>query len=177
MLRLAAKAPRLRPPLMSNVRRLVFARKPFRPGDYFTVPLEDSTPGPFALGQVLSVEPQALNSCGCAFWPSVAGDHVRQLCTPPIIVTLVTPDLLKSKIWKILGNAAVTVPTRARKYEAFRKSGWVGAKIIGSGIVRSALRAYNGLEYWDDFADPEYVSKLLQPGVGVPSHARFKRDA
>ena len=146
-------------------------------GDYFTIPLGDSGDAPLALGQVLSVEPQAMNSCGCAFWPNVEEDVTSQLSSPPAVVTLVTPDLLKSRKWQIRGNVRAVVPVGARRYEAFRRADWVGAKIVGSGIMRTVLRAFNGLDYWDQYADPDYMTKLLQPGIEIPTHARFKPSA
>ena len=145
-----------------------------RAGDYFTIPLGDSGDAPLALGQVLSVEPQAMNSYGCAFWPSLEGDATRQLTTPPAVVTLVTPELIKSRKWQVKGNVRAVVPAGARRYEAFRRADWVGAKIVGSGNIRTVLRAFHGLEYWDQYADPDYMTKLLQPGSEIPKNARFK---
>ena len=71
----------------------MFGRSPYRVGDYFTVPLVPQ--GIEAFGQVLSVERQALNSVGCAFWSThfVEGAPVAE---PPVAVLLVTPDLLIS---------------------------------------------------------------------------------
>ena len=156
-------------------------RKPIEVGDYFTIPLGESRDvhpvDLFALGQVLSIEPAAMNSYGCAFWPRLEEGVLHQLSTPPAIVCLTTPDLLKSRRWKIAGNTSVLVPVGSRRYEAFRQSKWGGAKIVGSGIIRTVLRACHGLEYWDQYYEPDYMTKLLQPGVKVPKNARFKPDA
>lgn len=156
-------------------------RKPFTTGDYFAIPLGDpSSPtadDPVGLGQILSIEQHAMASYGCAFWPSLEGNAEQQIRKPPIIVSLVTTELFTSRKWKLQGNAPVNVPDNLRRYEQFRSKEWVGAKIVGAGIVRVVLRAFHGLEYWDGYHDPDYMTKLLQPGVGVPKNARFKPKA
>jgi hypothetical protein len=154
-------------------------RKPFIAGDYFAIPLGDpSSPkvdDPVGVGQILSIEQDAMASYGCAFWPSIEQSAEHQISRPPVIVSLVTTELLKSRKWKVQGNAPSHVPGDARRYEQFRSKKWVGAKIVGAGIIRVALRAFHGLEYWDGYYDPDYITKLLQPGVGIPKNARFKQ--
>ena len=48
---------------------------------------------------------------------------------------------------------------------------FVGAKIIGSGIMQKFLDAYFGLIAWDKWQDPNYLDKLLLPGVPRPANA------
>ena len=150
-----------------------------QPGDYFDVPLvpddcsEEAVPPAF--GQVLSLEPSAMNSVACAFWPERAGDVESLLSQKPIAVQLVTPDLLRDQQWPIRGNGACSVPMQYRRYEQFRAAEWVGAKVVGSGIIRELLLAFRGLALWDDFADPTYLDRLLLPGVSPPPCARYKR--
>jgi hypothetical protein len=148
-------------------------------GDYFEVPLlpEGMTQpvAPPAFGQVLSVEPQAMSSIACAFWPERSVDVASLLRQKPIAVQLVTSDLLRRKQWPIGGNAATSVPEQYRPYEQFRVAEWVGAKIVGAGNIRELLLAFRGLALWDNFADPQYLNGLLLPGVGPPSCARYKR--
>ena len=152
--------------------------KPFTVGDYFAIPLGDpsapSTDDPVGLGQILSIELKAMSSYGCAFWPSIEHSAEHQISNPPVIVSLVTTELLRSRTWKVQGNAPNHVPDNERRYEQFRTKEWVGAKIVGAGIIRVVLRAFHGLEYWDGYHDPEHMTKLLQPGVGIPTNARFK---
>ncbi|MFZ3128846.1 MAG: hypothetical protein WA136_12600 [Rhodoferax sp.] len=152
-------------------------RKPFTAGDYFAIPLGDpSAPtvdDPVGLGQILSIEQNAMASFGCAFWPDIERSAEHQIGKPPFIVSLITTELLKSRKWKVQGNAPIHVPDNVRRYEQFRSKEWVGAKIVGAGIIRVALRAFHGLEDWDGYHDPDYITKLLQPGVEIPKHARF----
>lgn len=156
-------------------------RKPFAVGDFFAIPLGDPsaprTDDPVGLGQILSIELNAMASYGCAFWPSIEQAAEQQISKPPAIVSLVTTDLLTARKWKVQGNAPIHVPDSVRRYEQYRSKHWVGAKIVGAGIIRVVLRAFHGLEYWDGYHDPEYMTKLLQPGVGIPKNARFKPGA
>ena len=139
-------------------------------GLYFEVPLggDGIASVPSALGQVLAVEPEALNSIACAFWPVLTQGPREQLLERPISVELVTPDLLKKKLWQELGRSAVSVPPSIRGYERFRASGWVGAKVHGSGIMVNLLRAYRGLIPWDTYPNG-YLDGLLVPGTARPS--------
>ena len=150
-------------------------------GDYFDVLLPcknaDEPQVLPAFGQILSIETGALNSVACAFWPESRLEPNSILRSPPLAVHLVTPDLLWNKEWAIRGNSEILVSRESRPYEAYRKAGWVGCKVIGSSNIRALLRAYRGLEYWDDWADPRYLDNLLSPGFPRPSHAKFKRGA
>jgi len=140
--------------------------KKFDSGDIFGVPLPD---GSIALGQVLSRERQALNSVGCAFFSaacSVTGPLPDSLT--PISALLVTPDLLNKGAWPLLAKRDVVVPPQQRPYEQFRDSGWVGVKVTGSGIAQEFLAAYHRLCPWDDWYVPDYLDRLLLPGVARP---------
>jgi hypothetical protein len=72
-----------------------------QPGDYFDVPLvpdglaEAVTPSAF--GQVLSLEPRAMNSIACAFWPERSTEAEVLLRQKPIAVQLVTSESLRHK--------------------------------------------------------------------------------
>ncbi|WP_152528849.1 hypothetical protein [Rhodoferax saidenbachensis] len=156
-------------------------RKPFTAGDYFAIPLGDpyapKVDDPLGLGQILSIEQGSMASYGCAFWPCIEQSAEHQTSKPPTIVSLVTTELLKSRQWTVQGNATIHVPDNVRRYEQFRSKKWVGAKIVGAGAIRVTLRAFHGLEYWDCYHDPDYMTKLLQPNVGIPKNARFKPSA
>ncbi|MNR20031.1 hypothetical protein D3C85_1368520 [compost metagenome] len=137
-------------------------------GDIFEISLEN---GEVAIGQVLSIEPQALNSIGCAFWEPSNSPNPEQIDHPPISALLVTPELLKRGIWKIISNRPPTLPTSLRPYEQFRASHWVGATITGSGIIAKFMQSCAGLRPWNKQADPNYLDELLLPGVARPQRA------
>ncbi|MDV7212719.1 hypothetical protein [Azotobacter beijerinckii] len=67
-------------------------RQKIKEGDIFEISLEN---GEKAFGQVLSVEPEALNSVGLALWEPNTISHVETLARSPVAVLLATPDLLK----------------------------------------------------------------------------------
>jgi|SRR5688500_10520446 len=141
--------------------------KQFEPGDIFGIPLPDGSMG---TGQVLSLEPDALNTVGCAFFAAKVGPNGFSGSVEPIAALLVTPDLLKSGVWPVKSKAPVFLELHERPYESFRASRWVGVKVTGSGIVQEFLAAYHGLEPWDAWHDPSYLDSLLLPGVARPSH-------
>ena len=144
-------------------------------GDLFTVPLPDGT---FATGQIVAREAQMLNSWTCAFSrlrvpkEEMPIESIR--LEVAISVQFVTGDLLKKGIWKIHGRAAVVIPKSAFPHEEFRDQGWIGATMRGSGIIRTFLAAFHGLEFWDAMKDPDYYQKLLLPGVLVPDAIKRK---
>jgi hypothetical protein len=144
-------------------------------GDLFAVPLMDGTA---AVGQILHLTPQALNSAVCAYY----GVRVWDGITPEkalgddklIAVLFTTRDLLDSGKWRVVDRAA---PRHLDQLSALRElecNGFVGAKIIGSGIITKLLEAYFGLRPWDAFADPLYLDKLLVAPDRRPSNVVFR---
>lgn len=137
-------------------------------GDVFLVPLSD---GSWCAGQLLQITKKALNSCICAFF------DVRLLAESDIVnrplheanlfaVQFVTPESLKKALWPIVENREVTIDLeRYIPLDKLQQHGFVGAKIVGDGIIDDFLNAYYGLRTWDDFHDPNYFDKLLaSPG-------------
>lgn len=128
------------------------------------MPLED---GSVALGQIVEIRPEVLNSITCAFYelrlPEPSDFSSASL--KPISVQFVTPDLFSSGAWEkqeaALGNLT-DVPLPYRETEP---DGWVGAKVIGSGIIATFLSAFYGLRDWHETHDPDYYQNLLLPGV------------
>lgn len=139
--------------------------KQYQPGDVFGVPLPD---GSMAAGQVLSLEPDALNSIGCAFFSATVGPDGVSGFIEPIAVLLVTPDFLESGAWPVKRIAPILLAPDERPYEHFRSSHWVGVKVVGSAIVQEFLAAYHGLTPWDAWHDPNYLDSLLLPGAVRP---------
>ena len=119
-------------------------------------------------GQVLSLEPDALDSVGCVFLAATVGANGLSGAPTPIAALLVTPDLLTSGSWPVKSKAPVLLEREDRPYECYRPLHWVGAKVTGSGVVQAFLAAYHGLMPWDDWHDPEYLDSLLLPGVNRP---------
>ena len=143
-------------------------RQKLKEGDVFEISLEN---GETAYGQILSIEPDALNSIGCVFWEPSVNLFTVVTESNPLSVLLISPDLLKKGAWRIIGNAMPKVQISERPYEAFRKNNWVGVKVIGSGIIVELMRACAGLREWNKWAIPEYLDQLLLPGIVRPERA------
>ncbi len=147
-------------------------------GDVFMVRLKDDS---VAVGQVVGREPEVLNSVTCAFFDyratQIADVKVFQPASEHVIAVLFcTRDLLDSGDWKVVCSCDVTVPRERLPYEHLRLSGWVGARVTGSGIVISFLNAYHALEPWDDWKDPNYLDSLLISPQKKPKHLVLKKD-
>ena len=144
-------------------------------GDVFSIQLMD---GEFATGQVVGREREVLNSITCAFF---SAKHTRPSSTlneagSLISCLFITSDLLRRGKWTIEGNDVISVPQEIQPYEHLRSSGWVGAKVIGSGIVERFLNAFHGLDYWDVWADPNYLDSLLICQNVKPNQLKLKAE-
>jgi len=146
--------------------------QPFAPGDVFGVPLPDGSMG---VGQVLSLEPDALNSVGCVFLAATVDAGVLSGAPDPIAALLTTPDLLKSGAWPVKASAPVVLPREEWPYEAYRALHWVGVKVTGSRNAQALLAAYHCLAPWDDWHDPTYLDSLLLAGVSRPHGVLLSR--
>jgi len=146
-------------------------KQTFEVGDYFTIPL---TGGKYAIGQIVGVEPDALNSVICALFSQqrnfVPTSNNQDLADSDLVsVLFVTPDLLKSGDWCVVSHGQ---PFNVAPYidvDALRDVGFVGVRVIGSWIVTKLLEAYFGLYPWNGFADPDYFDKLLVSEDRKPS--------
>ena len=118
--------------------------------------------------EVLSVEPDALNSVGCVLLAATVGPDGLSGGATPIAAFLVTPDLLASGFWPVKTKAPVLLEREDWPYEVYRPVHWVGVKVTGSGIAQEFLAAFHCLAPWDNWHDPEYLDSLLLPGVRRP---------
>lgn len=142
-------------------------------GDVFAIPTDD---GKFAIGQVVGQEPNVLNSASVALF----GERVDcvedvakvTLSTANVFtVQFVTRDLLDSGVWQIVQRRPVSLPG---PHEDKRSSGFVGAKVIGSGILRKFVNAYFGLYPWDEWHEPDYLDKLLIAPDRKPKSVKYR---
>lgn len=108
-----------------------------------------------------------MNSITCAFY-NVRKDNpeknIKEFCAP-VAIQFVTKDLFTNGSWPRVGNEEVLVSENQLPYRDAQNNGWVGAKIIGSGIIRKFLSAFYGLRSWNEMHDPYYYEKLLLSGV------------
>ena len=132
-------------------------------GDCFTLTLCD---GSFSVGQVIGYEPEAMNSAICAFYaqrfPNRNVAHCNGLTDDLLVAVLfVTRDLIDSGDWAVGGHEAPIDAYRYFDLIDLKANGFVGLKIIGSGIVIDLMNAYFGLQPWDDFHNRSYLDGLL----------------
>jgi len=145
-------------------------------GDLFLVQLSD---GSFAVGQVLSSEPDALASALCVFSsckvhaPHDAG--VTAIKEDEVVSALFVPrEPLDFGIWRVVSKSAPLDGERFVPLNALRSNGFVGAKVIGWKSVIEFLNAYHGLRNWDDYwHTPDYFDMLLISGDKKPINVRL----
>jgi hypothetical protein len=138
----------------------------------FLVPLSD---GRFAVGQVLETQPVLMNSITCAFFDTPVGgaeDAVFPLTRAAVLsCQFVTRDAFTRGRWPRVRSAKPSIPEADLPYRHAEVSGWIGAKVIGSGIIVGFLNAYFGLSSWTEMKDPRYYDGLLFAGRRPPPHA------
>ncbi len=144
-------------------------------GTVFLVPLKDQSLG---VGQVLDLSVMG--------GPTVAAFEFRlqSKCElgeiPPLersaclAVLTVSEYSLKQGIWPTLGIREVAISWLDRPNEQFRATNWIGSRSFTDNIVDTLLQAYFGLEYWDDFYEPDALDKLLLPPRKRPENVMWK---
>jgi len=152
------------------------SRQTWGSGDVFAI---ENTDGRYSVGQVLAAEPEALNAVSVAIFAArlAALTDVEELSLAvddAISIVLTTPDQLKNGTWRIVARRPVAVPRERFPFEHTRPSGFVGAKVYGSGIVTELTEAYVGLAPWDDWADPGYLDRLLVAPSKKPPRVTLK---
>jgi hypothetical protein len=142
-------------------------------GDIFLIPLSD---GSHSVGQVVETLGLPLNSIACAFFDirGKGADYVgyveqSQLTEGNVVsCQFVTREQINKGVWKRVANAIPNIPQSMYPYRDTQAKEWVGAKVIGSGVLKGFLEAYYGLESWTGMRDPNYFDRLLAPGKKGP---------
>lgn len=147
-------------------------------GDVFLI---ENADGQYSAGQIVGREADVLNSVTVALFrkrfsrPEDA--QTAELSEDDAVsVVFTTRDLLDSGHWIVVGNHPIAISPRLRPYEELRATGFVGAKVYGSGILVKFANAFFGLTPWDGFHDPRYLDRLLlsadlKPKLAVPTNA------
>ena len=137
--------------------------------------------GQFVLGQVAGREASVLNSVTIAFY-DYRYDSVQEAEKVDSLergkafsVVFSTRESLDSGDWHVVGNRAIAVSIDDMPYENLRSSSFVGAKVIGSGILDEFLNAFYALMPWDDWKDPQYLDRLLLSPSKKPLHLIFRK--
>ena len=145
----------------------------FKVGDFFCVPLKD---GSTALGQILSIEPDAMGAVACAFFARRTGGEwdldLLRLVDPSSFVSLllVLPREINKRTWKVVGNS-----TPASGWEGLmgihqrREDRFIGAKVLDGGAVAMFLNAFHGLTPWDGAYKPDLFDEFLVDQTAKPA--------
>jgi hypothetical protein len=152
-------------------------RQQWEIGDVFTVPTAD---GQLAVCQIVGREAELSNSVTVAlfdqrFTRGIAMAPMDLSASRAFAVLFTTPDQLDSGVWRVVGTKPVALGRELFPYEETRASGFVGAKMIGSSIVKEFINAFFGLAPWDDWKDPTYLDSLLIAGGKRPRNVVLKR--
>src|SRR6516165_6035771 len=134
-------------------------------GDVFLIPLNN---GAFVVGQVLDL--MMPNVVRCAIFEGVVDSkEVKDISINKFhlnksdIISLVacTREQLDYDVWKIVGNADITIEKELFPYEETRDEGWVGSITRDASVVESFVNAFHALQPWDDWYKPDYLDGLL----------------
>lgn len=143
-------------------------------GDVFLIPLAD---GKYSVGQVVAQDKEALNSVVCVFSVEKvedAGENVSLNSDSIVSALFTTPDLLDSGDWPVVGNEPPVSIDNFIDMKKLKSEGFLGVKIIGSGVVIKFMDACFGLYPWDGFFEPDYLDKLLLSSDKKPSGVIYK---
>lgn len=135
----------------------------YEKNDCFAIRLADFT---YSIGQVLSLEPDAMDSVVCAFFARQLQELPQRqsdfdLSDKIIAVLFVSRDYLDSGEWQIIGRGKPIDPNNFIPLDEQRRKGFVGSTIIGAGIAKVLMDAYYRLYPWNGFAIPNYLDDLL----------------
>lgn len=145
-------------------------------GDVFLIPLTD---GSFAIGQLVKITKEALNSVICAFYDlrlETPNDYSTEFLDDGNIISVqfVTPDLLKRGVWKVVDSRADINLYEYIDLDEIIEKKYIGVDIIGSGNIRNFLSAYFGLYPWNFWFKPDYCDLLLLDHVSKPDNLIFE---
>jgi hypothetical protein len=145
----------------------------FKVGDFFSVPLSD---GSTALGQILSIEPDAMGAVACAFFArrnqSEWDADLLRLVDPSSLVSLllVLPREINRRTWKVVGNSTpVDGWEDMMEIHQRRQDRFIGAKVLDGGAVAMFLNAFHGLTPWDGAYRPDLFDEYLVHQMAKPA--------
>lgn len=144
-------------------------------GDVFFVKLKDGT---YTIGQILDL--QMKNVVRCAFFDEriINQQEANVSCNVKNLISILatTREQLDFGIWKILGNKKIEILIDQYPNEQFRNNDWIGAKVYDAAVVEEFLDAFYALIPWDDWADPNYLDKLLLDKTKKPNKLIFIKN-
>ena len=156
---------------------MVSKKQQWRIGDVFTVETSD---GMHVVGQIIGQEPVVLNSVSVAFFDirvkeSIDAELIELDSDKIFSIVFSTRDLLDAGKWKVTRHSSVKFEPYQLPYEHLRPLGFVGAKVIGSGILEEFLNAFYSLTPWDNWKDSDYLDRLLIDHSKKPKCLIYKK--
>lgn len=149
-------------------------KQEWKVGDVFLVPLCDGT---YTVGQILSYEPEALDSVICAYSTQNVERSQQGVDIDPeqvVAVLFTTPNHLNSGNWPVVNSL---IPLPVRKFLNLKKKRWrgfVGTKVVGSRIIKNFMEACLGLYPWNGFYEPDYLDGLLLSPDKKPNNVVYE---
>ncbi|MFT3995808.1 MAG: hypothetical protein QM667_00250 [Asticcacaulis sp.] len=145
-------------------------------GDVFRVTLSD---GSYILGQILSFEELALWSYVCALSGRRFGADEEagpaDFNQGDILSVIFIDGRFDHPSFTYAGSATPMDFRRFLDIAPLRKTGFIGAKIYGCAVVMDFLNSYFGLDFWDQYLEPDYFQTMLLPHVALPEGLRYSK--
>jgi hypothetical protein len=141
-------------------------------GDLFAVPLKDKT---YGLLQVVDL--MMTNVVYVAIFNKKTEQHhgtISMSVDDIISLIAITKEGLDFGYFNLVGNTKLYVNKNDFNNEKFASKGYVGAKIYDYGLVIDFLNAYHGLEYWDNWINPNYLDDFLIDLGKKPKYLKLK---
>jgi len=126
----------------------------YRAGDVFKVP---SSSGATYIGQVVDDTKPDIGAAFCYFY----GKDGDVSSTNIISASFVTPDLIERGAWEITGYQVVPDHPARRKLVDARENAFVGAVVVGSGLVAEYLDTFYGVIDEHHWPDPRYFRRFF----------------
>lgn len=129
-------------------------------GDVFIIRLKDNS---VVNGQILDLQMKNVVRCALFNERSKSKTTLNNSCKLENLISLIatTREQLDFGVWEIIGSKEIAIDKNEFPNESFREVNWVGSKIYDASIVEEFADAFFALTPWNDWADPNYLDKLL----------------
>jgi len=135
----------------------------YRVGDVFLIP--SSRYGCY-VGQVAVDIASEIGALFCFIFDKKVShedecEYLDLKCSDIISANLITPELIKHGVWKVCRNMPVPMHPALHELEIARRHGFVGSRVVGSGLVAEYLDTFYGVIDVNRWPDPKYVWRFF----------------
>jgi hypothetical protein len=141
-------------------------------GDLFAIPLKDKD-----FGILQAVDLMMTNVVYVAIFKNkIANIQEKIQLYPADIISLIaiTKEGLDFGYFKHLDNYKLVANRKEFNNEKFATAAYVGAKMYDFGLVSDFLNAYHELDYWNNWANPNYLDEFLTDLDKKPKTLKIK---